>query len=551
MKLVHCLALAASAMLLIPLPACGAAPERGAKSAVKAAGAVTANRAVTADRAGRQPAARSPVAPPVASSPVAPPAAANQQAAAALAASIRSAVAASGLDPAKVAVGVSVRDVGSGALVADIGGSTQMVPASNMKVLTTAAALRVLGADYAFATRLIRAGDRLTVVGDGDPSLGDPDMKDVNTVIDEAGQRRTGLETDAMIDLWLSAAQRAGITQVKELVVDDRIFDREFQHSGWPRDQLSNSYCAEIAGLNFNVGLLQATLTVAGGRVALKEWMPSAPWLELDCRKASPGKGKQPASLARMDNPVRFAVRGNVKEGETLGVCVHDMPEFFVHYLAERMRKAGIKVASVRVADANDPAPAGNPIGGPITSSLAAVVRQCNTESQNLYAESLLKRIGAKRSGKSGSWGNGAAALSEEVDAALGAGTAKTGLTVADGSGLSRDNEVAPNLLSAWLRAIALDPKVGPAFIGSLAVAGKSGTVKQRFKDLDPNRAFVPCKTGYINGVSCLSGFVGAPGQMPRFTFSILCNNLDKDKNGVRDAKALQEKIVSILAGGL
>ena len=92
---------------------------------------------------------------------------------------------------------------------------------------------------------------------------------------------------------------------------------------------------------------------------------------------------------------------------------------------------------------------------------------------------------------------------------------------------------------------------MGPAFIGSLAVAGKTGTVAKRFKGLDTNRVSVPCKTGYINGVSCLSGFVGAPGQTPRFTFSVLCNDLQKDKNGVGDAKALQEKIVGILAGGM
>ena len=89
-----------------------------------------------------------------------------------VAARVQEAIRASGL-PAD-SVGVSIRDVATMALVADARGGTSMVPASNMKVLTTGAALHVLGADWSFRTRLLRDGDRLTVVGDGDPSLGDP-----------------------------------------------------------------------------------------------------------------------------------------------------------------------------------------------------------------------------------------------------------------------------------------------------------------------------------------------------------------------------------------
>jgi len=466
-----------------------------------------------------------------------------------LGAGIQAAVAAAGLRNSLISI--SVRDVGTGALVADIEGSRLMTPASNMKVLTTAAALRVLGADYCYATRLVRSGDRLSVIGVGYPAPADPEMADVNTVTDETGTRRSGLGTEAMVDLWVSAAKRAGITQVKELVVDDRVFDREFQHPGWPADQLSNSYCAEIAGLNFHVGLLQAKLNTAGGRVAVNEWTPSAPWLEVDATKAAVGKGKQGGSLSRTESPNRFAVRGTVKQGETLGVCVHDMPAFFARYLAERMKAQGIQVASVRVADAKDPAPAGTPVGAPITSSLAKVVQHCNTESQNLYAESLMKRIGARRSGTSGSWTNGTAALAAEVDAALGAGTAAKWLVAADGSGLCKDNRVAPALFTAWMRAIALDPKVGPAFIDSLAVAGVSGTVRKRFDGLDTQHVFVPCKTGYIKGVSCLSGYVGRPGQTPKYVFSVMCNDLVEDKDGIHKAKALQEQVVKVLAGGL
>jgi D-alanyl-D-alanine carboxypeptidase len=62
---------------------------------------------------------------------------------------------------------------------------------------------------------------------------------------------------------------------------------------------------------------------------------------------------------------------------------------------------------------------------------------------------------------------------------------------------------------------------------------------------------FVPCKTGYINGVSCLSGYVGPVGGAPRFAFSVLCNDLTDDKGGVTKAKALQEKVATILGSAM
>ena len=482
------------------------------------------------------------------------------QAPASLGAAIQAAVDASGLK--KATIGVSVREVGSGAAVADISGARLMTPASNMKVLTTAAALRVLGADWKFTTRLVRNGDRLTVIADGDPSLGDPEILDEVTYTDAAGVKKQGLTTEQLIDIWAAAVKRAGITQVRELVVDDRIFDREFTHSCWPADQLSNSYCAEIAGLNFNVNLLQGRMTAASSRPEISAWTQAAPWIEVDTTKVTATNSKnskQSVWIGRTDSPWRFTLNGNMKTTpvEPIAVCVHDMPTFFARYVAERMKLAGVIVTSTRVATAEDPkaspsgAAIGDTVGPPITTALERVVKQCNTESQNLYAESLLKRIGAKRSGQSGTWTNGAAAIAAEVDAALGAGTAAKGLVVSDGSGLCKEDRVAANLMTAWLRATANDPKISQAFINSLAVAGVSGTVAKRFKGLDTERVFVPCKTGYINGVSCLSGLVGRPGETPRFAFSVLCNDLTKDKDGVGKAKALQEKIVMILAAGM
>lgn len=463
---------------------------------------------------------------------------------------VANAVASSGLRNA--AVSVSVRDLQTGQLVVNIEGDRLMVPASNMKVLTTGAALHVLGADFQFRTRMVRGGDRLTVVGDGDPSFGDPTFLGRLTYTDAAGAKRPMTTAEELVDVWVNAARRAGIQKVAELVVDDRIFDRQFTHPEWPADQLDNTYCAQVAGLNFHENLVGAQLGVEGGRPAVTRWEPQAPWLSAATGKATAnGKGKQTIAILRTNDPNQFMLSGNlVRPGtEPVPICVRDMPAFFARYVGTRLAAAGIQVGAVRVASPGEAAPGTDLVGPAIPMPLAEVIKRCNEESHNMYAEALLKRIGAARSKQPGSWSNGTAALAAAIDERLGAGTAAKGYAGSDGSGLSRDNRVAPNLVTAWMRSIAIDPKLSQAYLTSLAEGRREGTVKKRFDGLDPEKHQVLCKTGYINGVSCLSGVVGKAGATPRYAFSVMCNDLTKDKNGVGNAKALQDRIAVILAG--
>jgi D-alanyl-D-alanine carboxypeptidase/D-alanyl-D-alanine-endopeptidase (penicillin-binding protein 4) len=463
---------------------------------------------------------------------------------------VRQAINATGLKKADISV--SIRDARTGDLIVDVDGGKPLVPASNMKVLTTGAALHTLGADFLFRTRLVRSGDRLTVVGDGDPSFGDPALLAQMVFKDAQGNVQAGLTVDSLLDRWVDAVRKAGVTQVRELVVDDRVFDREFVHPLWPADQLSNAYCAQVSGLVFQTNLLQAYLRQNAGRGEVARWSPAAPWIQVSNRStaATGKKAEQSIWLGRTEDPAVFTLNGNLKAEpvEPVAVCVDNMPSFFARLLAERLRAAGIQVGVSRTVQAGEPATQGQTVGPVIQTPIKAVVQRCNTESQNLYAESLLKRIGfAKAGGQSGSWTNGGAALAQAIDERLGAGTAARGLVVSDGSGLSKGNRVAANLVSAWLKSIGTDPKLSDAFIESMAVAGETGTVAKRFKGLDTAKVFAPCKTGYINGVSCLSGYVGPVGQPAKYTFSVLCNDL-AEANAVSKAKDLQEKIVLMLA---
>jgi len=95
--------------------------------------------------------------------------------------------------------------------------------------------------------------------------------------------------------------------------------------------------------------------------------------------------------------------------------------------------------------------------------------------------------------------------------------------------------------MSAWVECLARDPAVGDAFLDSLAIGGQSGTVQRRFRELDPAKAIVRCKTGYIAGVSTLSGIVESGGE--RWTFSVLGNDLTEG-SAVAKVRQLQEQVV-------
>ena len=117
-------------------------------------------------------------------------------------------------------------------------------------------------------------------------------------------------------------------------------------------------------------------------------------------------------------------------------------------------------------------------------------------------------------------------------------------LTIADGSGMSRENRVSPRLLAQWLIELRNDQE-GPAFIASLASASASeGTLKKRFQRV-PLRNDVRAKTGYLTGVSALSGYVIDPTTQRSVVFSILTN---EKPNNVRLGfiRNLEERIVQL-----
>jgi D-alanyl-D-alanine carboxypeptidase/D-alanyl-D-alanine-endopeptidase (penicillin-binding protein 4) len=408
-------------------------------------------------------------------------------------------------------VAVSVRDAGTGAALVSLNDDKMMIPASNMKLLTTGAALHVLGPEFDFRTRLWVDRDHLVIAGDGDPGFGDPELLELI----EVGEHQ-GIDVATFVGLWVEAAAKAGLAEISEIVVDDRIFDREFVHPTWPEDQLNRRYCAEVAGFNFHGNVLHFyPRPGTGERPDLELFLPYVPWMLVNNRATTRDgvHDRNDVWIARKRGSNVLTFHGNVKYAyrTPVPVTIHDMPLFFARLLAERLREAGIKVARFRTADVSDPDPTGRIIGPVISTPISNAITRCNTDSQNLYAEALLKRIGHSLTNEPGSWVNGTAVVRHVVHERLGDPNLAVKLVIRDGSGLSRENRIAAATMTAWLSTFNRDERIGEMFIASLARAGRTGTLANRFENVDLHGTTVHAKSGYINHVSCLSGYVAAP----------------------------------------
>jgi D-alanyl-D-alanine carboxypeptidase/D-alanyl-D-alanine-endopeptidase (penicillin-binding protein 4) len=391
-----------------------------------------------------------------------------------------------------------------------------LAPASNTKLLTTAAAFERYGPKAAFKTLLYKNGDDLILVGGGDPALGDPKLAAAK------GQTCT-----TVFDAWADALIKAGITHAANLIVDDSLFDTQFIQPDWPKDQLLTWYSAPIGALNFNDNCLDWTPTVGSDGIGVS-LSPDTSYVHVSIN-AKRGT-EQAVWLWRPDDSNAFQMRGTVRASATVpeSVTIFDPGLYTGAVLRDVLTRHGItfsgSVQRGRIADAANP----QLVASHATPLLDAIGR-ANTNSINMMAECICKRLGHDATKQPGSWQNGTAAVMQFV---TGLGVPADQVTLDDGSGLSKINRVSAAAFTTVLAHIAARPD-GQLFVNTLAQPGKDGTLeKNRFKGM-PCFTHVHAKTGHINGVSTLSGYVDVGNR--RFVYSLLVNHHQGNANPWQD----------------
>lgn len=418
-------------------------------------------------------------------------------------------------------VSVAVRECEGGRLIAAVSASTPRTPASNQKLLTTGVAAMVLGADFKFTTRLVRRGDDLIVIGDGDPALGDDPLLKKMTRPDG-----TSLTATDLLDLWAASVANSGTHHVKTLLIDDRVFDRDWYPDEWPKNQLQKHYCAAVGGINFNHNTVKLRPVPRGNSIDVSDMRPPYPTVSIDNRL----KTGQPKDALLIDphraegsNEIMLLGTVPIATQQPVEVTIENPPLQFGHLLAARLRLAGVSVDSVRLAEPSDPPPSGIDVAPPITTDIAAVLERCNHDSDNMFAEALLKRLAHAVTGRSGSRAEGGRIVTATVERLTGS----TGeLVVADGSGMSRLNSVSARTLTAWLCHFDAADRDQSLFIESLAQKHE-GTLKDRLASVDLRGTTLRAKTGYIARVYAISGYVECTDGR-RLAFSVLINTSNR-----------------------
>ena len=435
-------------------------------------------------------------------------------------------------------VGVVLYDPRSRKILADHSPDERFIPASNMKMITSGAALAVLGKDYKFQTRLIRDGSTLHVIGGGDAGFGDPKVLN-----------RMGMDVEDLFAAWVGAVRDSGDAEnpepITEIIIDDRWFDDEYVHPMWPRDQLNRWYCAEVSGLNFFTNVLAIYPSpTSRGEAPSVEAEPFAPWYVIRNRAVTSRTGSNTIWISRPNDDNEMTLFGDVRWAarEPVWVTQHDMPMIFGRLLSDRLSDAGLGKPKVRRAEATERLTEGTTIAV-VETPMRVALERCNKDSHNLYAESLLKTIAREVTGQPGSWNSGSAILRMVIEERLGPGNASH-LVASDGSGMSRGNGVTPRLMTAWLANLYEDRTLKDAFLASLARPGEPGTLRKRFRKHKPDHA-VYAKTGYLNGVSTISGYVINEQTGAAVVFSVLVNDIPS-KIPIARVKEMQERVVML-----
>ncbi|MEG5052829.1 MULTISPECIES: D-alanyl-D-alanine carboxypeptidase/D-alanyl-D-alanine endopeptidase [unclassified Microcoleus] len=401
------------------------------------------------------------------------------------------------------------------------------IPASNAKLLTTAAALQKLGADFRIKTS-VYSGENgsLYVAGRGDPSIAEAQLK---SLAQQLKQR--------------------GISQVNQLIGDDSYFQGSAVNPNWEWEDAQAGYGAPINSLIFNQNAIDLLLSPQAIGQPLKVTFAEAKlanqWqLQNNSVTVAQNESEFIEVGREFDRPI-IRVGGQLKVGaepESAYVAVVNPANNFLQYFQQVLAAEGIPVKQALVASASRNL--NQELATVESPPLAELVRETNRESNNLYAEVLLRLLG-KVTDKMPvpQTLTGKMPVPQEDTGEMGLKELKTVLTqlgvnpnsyrLADGSGLSRHNLITPEALVETLRFMANSPAAS-IYRQSLPIAGESGTLKNRF-NVTPNRVIMQAKTGTMSGVSALSGYIEVPNYEP-LVFSIIVNHSDLSTAKMRSA---------------
>ena len=433
--------------------------------------------------------------------------------------------------------GVFVTSMKDGRVLVSRNGDKLFTPASNMKVYTTAAALDLLGTDYRWHT---------SVYADAQPDSGGV----INGNLTLFGRGAPDLQTKGIASLADQIYQR-GVRQVRgNIVGDESYFRGELYGLGWQWNDLQWYFGAEPSALTVDENNFDLTITPAKkvGDSATLTLNRAANYVHLSNHTTTADRGAMTTiGINRGLSDDEVLVWGDFPAGGRAFGAALSMPKpslWAATLFKQALIARGIKVEGEarsrdsRAADGDrfDLQKAFE-IGQENSAALSEIVRHTNKESDNLYAELILRTLGKERGAsapdpdahKNRQRGDDEAGLAVVKSWLDHNGARSDDLAIRDGSGLSRLDLVTPEATARLLIAISMTNSAS-AFRDSLPIAGRDGTLKGRLSR-EAGRVFA--KTGTLTYDHSLSGYAVRPdGEV--LAFSIFCNDASGPANPVR-----------------
>ncbi|MCK4752669.1 MAG: D-alanyl-D-alanine carboxypeptidase/D-alanyl-D-alanine-endopeptidase [Planctomycetes bacterium] len=407
----------------------------------------------------------------------------------------------------KTEFSVHVINADSGKTVYSRNATKPFVPASNMKIITSAAAVKYLGADFKYETKIGLINDTLVIIGSGDPLF--------NNKLDDIA----------------AALKQQNITAIKDIVIDTSIFDDQRINPSWPKKELNRHYACEVSGLNYNSNCVSVAATTVKGKVRLAV-EPQTQYLKIINKCKSTSKPPNTVWCARPPNSNTITVFGKCyKKCKPIQVAINRPAAFFAFLLAEKLAAAGITVEGDFIERKIDNRKKIKVLRT-YTTNLSDVLARCNKNSFGLAAESLLKTIAAEAG--QGSWDKARDIIGKYLTEL---GISEDQFYIDDGSGLSKTNKLSTTAITKVLQDV-YKSKNWPLYKNSLAIGGIDGTIGKYFKE-QKYKGRILGKTGYVNSVKSFSGVCSTKNG--DYIFSIITHRTNgKTRTAINDiAKAI------------
>ncbi len=395
-----------------------------------------------------------------------------------------------------------------------------LMPASSLKLVTSSAGLELLGSDYRFKTEIYTTGSitgttlngSVIVKGFGDPAISGRYYSD-NAL--------------RIFNDWADSLLNNGIEEISgDLIGDDNAFDDIGLGDGWSWDYETYWFAAPSGALSFNDNCVDILVTPAkAGNKAEIKTIPDTKYIVIVNRVITvPFDSAAGIEIYRERGTNVITVSGKIREGVNpvkLYATVNNPTQYFMVVLRDILKTKGITVKgfAVDIDDMTKTTSAERKLlFTHYSPPLSDLVKVINKNSQNFFAEQLLKVISYERTGV-GTASNGIKEIKRLIPRM---GINSDNLVQVDGSGLSRQNLVTSQQLVSILRYMYKSDNF-PAFYNSLPIAGKDGTLADRMRKTKAAEK-IRAKTGYIGGVRSLTGYaVTADGEM--VAFCMIVNN--------------------------